>query len=134
MRFRVLLAAVCVALLAAGAASVAVAATPLPAHVYAPYFETWTSDSITTVAQQSGSRYFTLAFLETLSKSSCTLGWDGSKVDSIPNGKYLSDIASLRATGGDVIPRSAAGAPTRAARRSATPARTRTRSPRRMSS
>jgi len=104
MRLRVLLAAVCVALLAAGAASVAVAATPLPAHVYAPYFETWTSDSITTLAQQSSSRYFTLAFLETLSKSSCTLGWDGSKVDSIPNGKYLSDLASLRALGGDVIP------------------------------
>ena len=70
MRLRVLLAAVCVASLAGGAASVAVAATPLPAHVYAPYFETWTSDSITTLAQQSGSRYFTLAFLETLSKSS----------------------------------------------------------------
>ena len=104
MRLRVLLAAVCVALLAGGAASVAVAATPLPAHVYAPYFETWTSDSITTLAQQSGSRYFTLAFLETLSKSSCTLGWDGSKVDSIPNGKYLSDIVSLRALGGDVVP------------------------------
>jgi Glycosyl hydrolases family 18 len=104
MRLRVLLAAVCVALLAGGGASVAVAATPLPAHIYAPYFETWTTDSITTLAQQSGSRYFTLAFLETLSKSSCTLGWDGSKTDSIPNGKYLADIASLRALGGDVIP------------------------------
>jgi hypothetical protein len=104
MRLRVLLACVCAALLAGGVASVAVAATPLPSHVYAPYFETWTTDSIITLAQQSGSRYFTLAFLETLSKSSCTLGWDGSKVDSIPNGKYLSDIASLRALGGDVIP------------------------------
>ena len=28
------------------AAGGARAATPLPAHVYAPYFETWTSDSI----------------------------------------------------------------------------------------
>ena len=51
--------------------------TPLPAHVYAPYFETWTTDSITTIAQQSGARYFTLAFLETLSKTSCTLAWHG---------------------------------------------------------
>jgi hypothetical protein len=101
-RLRVLVATGCVALLAgAGSAS---AATPLPAHIYAPYFETWTTDSITTLAQQSGSRYFTLAFLETLSKSSCTLGWNGSKVDSIQNGKYLADIGSLRARGGDVIP------------------------------
>ena len=38
--------------------------TPMPAHVYAPYFETWTTDSITTIAQQSGARYFTLAFVE----------------------------------------------------------------------
>jgi hypothetical protein len=93
-----------VALLAGGSSSVAAAATPLPAHVYAPYFETWTPDSITTLAQQSGSRYFTLAFLQTLSKSSCTLAWDGSKTDPVSNGKYFSDIGSLRALGGDVIP------------------------------
>ncbi len=103
-RLRVLLAAACVALFAGGSASIAAAATPLPAHVYAPYFETWTTDSITTLAQQSGSRYFTLAFLETLSKSSCTLAWDGSRADPVSNSKYLSDIGSLRALGGDVIP------------------------------
>ena len=55
--------------LTTGAAS---AATALPARVYAPYFEAWTTDSLTTTAQQSGAKYFTLAFLETLSKSSCT--------------------------------------------------------------
>jgi hypothetical protein len=104
IRLRVLVGAVCVALLAGGSPSVAAAATPLPAHVYAPYFETWTPDSITTLAQQSGSRYFTLAFLQTLSKSSCTLAWDGSKTDPVSNGKYFSDIGSLRALGGDVIP------------------------------
>jgi hypothetical protein len=80
------------------------AATPVPAHVFAPYFETWTTDSITTIAQQSGVRYFTLAFLETTSKTSCTLGWNGSKTDSVPSGKYASDIASLRALGGDAVP------------------------------
>jgi hypothetical protein len=79
-------------------------ATALPAHVYAPYFETWTTDSLTTTAQQSGAKYFTLAFLETLSKSSCTLAWDGNRNDPVANGRYLSDIASLRALGGDVIP------------------------------
>ena len=40
-------------------AAAAAAGTPLPAHVYAPYFETWTTDSISTIAQQSGARYFT---------------------------------------------------------------------------
>jgi hypothetical protein len=85
-------------------ASTASAATPLPAHVYAPYFETWTTDGITPTAQASGARYFTLAFLETLSKSSCTLAWNGDKTQTIPAGRYLSDIASLRTLGGDVIP------------------------------
>jgi len=80
------------------------AATALPAHVYAPYFETWTTDSLTATTQQSGAKYFTLAFLETLSKSSCTLAWNGNRNDPVANGRYLSDIASLRALGGDVIP------------------------------
>jgi Glycosyl hydrolases family 18 len=84
--------------------SVANAAVPLPAHVYAPYFETWSSDAITTVAQQSGARYFTLAFLETLGKTSCTLAWNGSSSQTVPAGRYLTDIQSLRGLGGDVIP------------------------------
>ena len=82
----------------------ATAAVPIPAHVYAPYFETWTSDAITTIAEQSGARYFTLAFLETLGKTSCTLAWNGSRSQTVAAGRYLSDIASLRSLGGDVIP------------------------------
>jgi hypothetical protein len=84
--------------------SAATAAVPLPAHVYAPYFETWTSEAITTIAQQSGARYFTLAFLETLGKTSCTLAWNGSSSQTVAAGRYLTDIQSLRALGGDVIP------------------------------
>jgi GH18 family chitinase len=42
--------------------------------------------------------------LETLSKSSCTLAWDGNRADPVTNNHYSSDIASLRALGGDVIP------------------------------
>jgi hypothetical protein len=86
-----------------GAGSAA-AATPLPAHVFAPYFETWTTDGITATAQASGVKYFTLAFLETTSKTSCTLAWDGVASQPVSGGKYLSDIASLRGLGGDVIP------------------------------
>jgi glycosyl hydrolase family 18 (putative chitinase) len=87
-------------------ATSATAATPLPAHVFAPYFEAWTTDSIATLAQQSGDRYLTLAFLETLSKTSCTLAWNGSAsqtVASIPH-PFLADITTLRSGGGDVIP------------------------------
>ena len=80
------------------------AATALPSHVYSPYFETWTTDSPATIATQSGAKYLTLAFLETLSKTSCTLAWNGVSTQTIPAGRYLSDIASLRASGGDVIP------------------------------
>jgi Glycosyl hydrolases family 18 len=89
--------------LALAAAAAAHAATPLPSHVYAPYFETWRSESLTATAQQSDVRYFTLAFLETLSKRSCTLAWNGRRSKLVKNGRYLPDIASLRAIGGDVI-------------------------------
>ncbi len=86
------------------AAGGARAATPLPAHVYAPYFETWTSDSIKATSDASGVKYFTLAFLETTGKTSCTLAWGGVKTQTVADGRYLADIASLRAAGGDVIP------------------------------
>jgi len=80
------------------------AATALPTHVYAPYFETWTTDSLTTVSQQSGVKHFTLAFLETTSRTSCTLAWNGVASQTVASGRYLSEIATLRASGGDVIP------------------------------
>ena len=94
--------ATAIALLAVGPATGA-RSGGLPAHVYAPYFETWRSDSLTTTAQLSGARFFTIAFLETLGKRSCTLAWNGKKTDTLAAGRYLSDIASLRALGGDVI-------------------------------
>jgi hypothetical protein len=84
--------------------SAVAAPTPIPAHVFGPYFETWTSDTIDGIARQSGARYFTLAFLETTGKSSCTLAWNGSRSQTIASGRYLADIAALRANGGDVIP------------------------------
>jgi hypothetical protein len=79
--------------------------TPLPAHVYAPYYETYLAPntaSISATSQQSGAKYFTLAFLQSAGKGSCTLEWNGSS--SQPLGYYAADIAALRAAGGDVIP------------------------------
>src|SRR5436305_5097956 len=101
---RLALVAALASLLVIGVASAQAAPARLPAHIYAPYFETWTTASITDTAQQSGARYFTLAFLETLSKTSCTLAWNGDRGDPVTNNHYLADIASLRALGGDVIP------------------------------
>jgi hypothetical protein len=81
------------------------AGTPLPAHAYAPYYETYlapNTPSLTATSQASGAKYFTLAFLESTGKGSCTLAWNGNS--SQPLNYYAADIASLRAAGGDVIP------------------------------
>jgi hypothetical protein len=87
------------------ASPAAVTYKSLPAHVYAPYYETYLAPntaSLTTTARDSGARYFTLAFLQAASKGSCSLDWNSSS--SQPLTYYDSDIASLRALGGDVIP------------------------------
>ena len=79
--------------------------TPLPAQVYAPYYETYlapNTPSIAATATASGAKYFTLAFLQSTGKGSCSLDWNGNSGQ--PLNYYVSDIASLRAMGGDVIP------------------------------
>ena len=89
----------------AGAGVAAAAPTPLPAHVFAPYFETWTTDTLAATATASGARYFTMAFLETTGKTSCSLAWGGVKTQAVATSDaYVADIASLRSLGGDVIP------------------------------
>jgi hypothetical protein len=92
---------------AAGTVTAAAAAayTPLPAHVYAPYYETYlapNTPSISATSQASGVKYFTLAFLQSTGKGSCSLDWNGNAAQ--PLNYYASDIAALRAAGGDVIP------------------------------
>src|SRR5437660_12744309 len=71
------------------------AATALPARVYAPYFETWTTEGITATAQASGAKYLTLAFLQSLGKTSCTLAWNGASSQTVPSRSDLSRIAHL---------------------------------------
>ena len=102
-----LIAAATAALLVTGLASTPAYAayTPLPAHVYAPYYETYLAPgtpSLTATAQASGVKYFSLAFLQATAKGSCTVNWNSNA--SQPLSYYNSDIASLRALGGDVIP------------------------------
>jgi hypothetical protein len=98
------LAAATYGVIAAGPAA-AQTYTPLPAHVYAPYYETYLAPntaSIADTATASGAKYFTLAFLQSTGKNSCSLDWNGSS--SQPLNYYASDIAALQAAGGNVIP------------------------------
>jgi chitinase len=76
----------------------------LPAHVFAPYFETYTSDSPAKLSRQSGAKFLTMAFLETPSVGSCTVYWNGDPAAPVAWSTYGADIAKIRATGGDVIP------------------------------
>jgi glycosyl hydrolase family 18 (putative chitinase) len=81
--------------------------TPLPAHVYAPYYETYlgtSTASIPDTADASGVKYFTLAFIQSAGRGSCTPTWNGNKSQPISAAAYGSDIATLQAAGGDVIP------------------------------
>jgi hypothetical protein len=107
LRYPLVLAASAAATLLVGGpvSTAAFAYTSLPAHVYAPYYETYLAPntaSITATAQASGAKYFTLAFLQSTGKNSCSLDWNGNS--SQPLNYYAADIASLRAAGGDVIP------------------------------
>jgi len=80
------------------------AVTAIPPHLYAPYFEVWTPDSVSTIASRSGVRYLTLAFLQTSKAGSCMPDWNGEANEPFTGGRYLSQIKMLRAAGGDVIP------------------------------
>ena len=102
------------ALIATGTATQAQASTPpfgpghgqraLPAHIFAPYFEGYTSDNPAKLAASSGSRYLTLAFIQTPAPGSCQLDWNGNPATPIAWSTYGADIARMRAAGGDVIP------------------------------
>lgn len=113
-RLRVLVAAAFVLtpvlLLAAGAGSGSGKSAPsrrpgrLPAHVFAPYFETWSTNRLIRVAQRSGVRNFTLAFIQAPRKGSCTPTWNGDASQTMAAGRYLPGLKALRRLGGHVVP------------------------------
>ncbi|MER5651839.1 MULTISPECIES: glycosyl hydrolase family 18 protein [unclassified Streptomyces] len=90
--------------LAAVGAGTAQAATPLPKHVFAPYFEAWTGESPAALAAQSGAKHLTMAFLQTASAGSCTPYWSGDTGLPVSSASFGSDIRTIQANGGDVIP------------------------------
>jgi len=99
-----------VLLLAAGAGSgpgtsaAAARPRPLPAHVFAPNFETWSTNRLIRVAERSGVRNFTLAFIQAPKRGSCTPTWNGAPGQTMAAGRYLPGLRALRKLGGDVVP------------------------------
>jgi hypothetical protein len=87
-----------------GGAGGAQAATPMPAHVFAPYFEAWTGDDPATLSAQSGAKYLTMAFLQTASAGSCTVDWNGDASLPVSSASFGSAIGTIQANGGNVIP------------------------------
>jgi hypothetical protein len=109
---RALLAGVTIAAVSAGlgvlgggaAQAAAPAPRSMPAHVSAPYFESWTGESPAAVAAQSGNKYLTMAFLQTDAPGSCTAYWNGNTAQPVSKSVFGSDIATIQARGGNVIP------------------------------
>src|SRR3954468_24783505 len=109
-RLATLAAAATVAGSAAGLVAVAspeaqaAAASRIPPHVFAPYFEAYNGDSLAGLSSQSGNKFLTLAFVQTPSAGSCTVYFNGDTSMPISSSTFGSDITAIRAAGGDVIP------------------------------
>ena len=77
---------------------------PLPAHIFAPYFEGYSTDDPAVLSAESGDKYLTLAFIQTPAAGSCTIDWNGNAATPIGYSTYGKSIAEIQARGGDVIP------------------------------
>jgi hypothetical protein len=78
----------------------------LPHQLFAPYFETYdtTDGGMAALSQESGSKFLSLAFLQTAQAGSCTAEWDGNPATPIAKSSFGSDIAAIQHAGGNVIP------------------------------
>jgi hypothetical protein len=104
---RAILAATAMIFAALGIATVTTTsadAAPLPAHVFAPYFEAWTGEDPAVLSQQSGAKYLTMAFIQANTQGSCTPYWNGDTNSPIASSSFGASISSIRSAGGDVIP------------------------------
>jgi len=88
-----------------GSAGLGGGSRPLPHEVFAPYFEMYdTAAGPAALAQQSGARFLSLAFLQTAQAGSCTAYWDGDTTTPVSPASFGADIAAIQASGGNVIP------------------------------
>src|SRR3954454_23295184 len=76
--------------------------TALPAHVFAPYFEAYRGDSMSSLSQQSGAKYLTMAFVQAATKGPCTVYCTGDPGLPIASASFGGDIGAIRSAGGDV--------------------------------
>jgi chitinase len=79
-------------------------ALPLPTHFAAPYVDVTSVPDLAATSQASGSRYLTLAFLQTPEAGSCTVDWAGDTATPVASSTYGAAIDRIRLRGGDVIP------------------------------
>jgi hypothetical protein len=90
---------------APASAATSATSTPLPAHVFAPYFEAYdTSASPAKLSKESGAKFLSLAFLQTAQAGSCTAYWNGDTSTPIAHSSFGSSIAAIQAAGGNVVP------------------------------
>ncbi len=76
----------------------------LPAHLFAPFYESFNNDNPATLSQQSGAKFLTMAFIQTAAVGSCTVDWNGDPATPIAPSTFGAAIKTIRAAGGDVIP------------------------------
>ncbi len=83
-----------------GADSAHPSAGNFPARFAAPYVETWNDNDLAAIANTTGHKYFTLAFIIN-GQGTCNPTWNGDT--ALGGNAYGNHITALRAVGGDVI-------------------------------
>jgi chitinase len=61
--------------------------------------ETWNNTSVNNLANATGNKHYTLAFI--IANGSCTATWNGDT--ALSSNLYVTDVNNLRAQGGDVL-------------------------------
>jgi chitinase len=79
-------------------------ALPLPHHFSAPYVDVTAVGSLSDLSRRSGSKFLSLAFLQTEAPGSCTVYWAGNTATPVSPAVFGTDIDRIRLAGGDVIP------------------------------
>jgi hypothetical protein len=77
---------------------------PLPPHISAPYVDVTAVSNLATISQESGSKYLSLAFLQTDAPGSCTVYWAGNTATPVAATTFGTQFDQIRLRGGDVIP------------------------------
>jgi chitinase len=77
---------------------------PLPQRIAAPYVDVTEVSDLAQISADSGSKYLTLAFLQTEAPGSCTPYWAGDTSKPASAAVFGDAISRIRANGGDVIP------------------------------